>query len=442
MYRRTLWTAALAAMLLATAFAPRVAVAGTTGPRVNLAALGSSSLAFVWHHRLYLATGRAYPSGGRPGVRAVTSNGTALNPIWSPDERWLLYTYTAPGRHHTSQAWVVRVDDRDAHRVTGGVWAPRGHTLTSFSGNTIVLNPIDALARRYHVPFTVVSVSWTADDTRMLLAGRTPGDTSRRDVLYSLSLTTHALRRIGQMPRVRVTTPPPGPVWWPNGRGYVYAPDPYGSASIAADGLHLYSATLAGGQPHLLGTALWGGMFSPNGRRFLFVRGAGRGVYANKRLAVCTLPATCRTIDARPGTVSLDPAWSPDGREIAFVRARSMPGGFGFTSDAAMLRQIETQTLWISRADGTGSHDLTHAGTGVYNPRWSTSGDRIVYVRNNTVWTISTTGSAAAQPIVRLLPGSLFPQYPGPLGNLSYYGHVSWNALFAWTADLSSLPLA
>jgi hypothetical protein len=346
MHRRTVCAVALAAMLLASMFAQRAAAAGPVGPSVNLAALGPSTLAFVWYHRLYLATGRAYPSGGRPGVHPVTATGTALNPIWSPDERWLLYTYTPPGRHRVSQSWVVRVDGGGAHRVAGGAWAPRGSTLTSFSGGTIVLDPIDAPVRRYHVPFKVVSVGWTADDTRMLLAGRASGDSSRRDVLYSLSATSHALRRIGRMPRVRATTPPPGPGWWPNGRGYFYAPDPYGSDSIAADGLPFYSVSLAGGKPRLLGTALLGGMFSPNGRRYLFVRGQGRGVYADKRLAVCTLPATCRTIDVQPGTVSLDPAWSPDAREIAFVRAHSMLGGFGFTSTAAMLRQVDTQSYF------------------------------------------------------------------------------------------------
>ena len=59
-----------------------------------------------------------------------------------------------------------------------------------------------------------------------------------------------------------------------------------------------------------------------------------------------------------------DPAWSPDGRWIAYVRR--LPGD--------TIREI-----WIMRPDGSGAHRLTSLHGTSINPAWSPDGRRIVF---------------------------------------------------------------
>jgi dipeptidyl aminopeptidase/acylaminoacyl peptidase len=418
-----------------------------SNPQVNFSALDGSSLAFIWHRNLYIANDRSIANGNTPALHQITHNGSALSPSWSPDSRWLLYTYTPPGSASV-QAWVVRSDGTHAHRVSGGFWFPNGHTLTVTSGQTITVNPLDSPIRRFHVPFTITSADWSRSGAKLLLAGHPAGAkpygaTRYRNMLYSLGLPGGSLHRLGIMPPVPATTPPPSPTWWPNARGYFYEPDPFSSASIAADGLALHAVALATRRQTVLGALVHDDWMTvqPNQNHVLFVSGAGRGIYSSKQLALCSLPGPCHTIDYRPASVSLDPSWSLDGNQIAFVRASAMRGGFGFTSTSAMLRQINTQTLWVANADGSNPHQITRAGKGIYRPLWAAGAHAILFIRDNAIWTISLTGSSPPRRIVQLLHGHAFPQYPNPLSNLAYYGHITWEALFSWNNGVFGLPL-
>ena len=63
------------------------------------------------------------------------------------------------------------------------------------------------------------------------------------------------------------------------------------------------------------------------------------------------------------------PAWSPDGKRIAFVQGRIGPRGF------------ESRHIYTINADGTGLTQLTHSG---YNewPAWSPDGSKILFARS------------------------------------------------------------
>jgi TolB protein len=64
------------------------------------------------------------------------------------------------------------------------------------------------------------------------------------------------------------------------------------------------------------------------------------------------------------------PAWSPNGRRIAFASTRGSTLGIPH--------------VWVMNADGTNAHVLTRAFTGKY-PAWSPDGKRIVFATNQPV---------------------------------------------------------
>jgi hypothetical protein len=64
------------------------------------------------------------------------------------------------------------------------------------------------------------------------------------------------------------------------------------------------------------------------------------------------------------------PAWSPDGRRVAFASTRDHEGD-GF----------ESQELYVMAADGSGQIRLTENQTGEGAPSWSSDGDSLLYAR-------------------------------------------------------------
>jgi Tol biopolymer transport system component len=82
------------------------------------------------------------------------------------------------------------------------------------------------------------------------------------------------------------------------------------------------------------------------------------------------------------------PAWSRDGKHIAFSSNRS-----------------GTSAIYVMRADGTGTHRLTRGGSGAYAPSWAPNGRRLVFYRGTGrgvahLYVINADGSNA-RPLTR-----------------------------------------
>jgi TolB protein len=133
-------------------------------------------------------------------------------------------------------------------------------------------------------------------------------------------------------------------------RQITFAPDTAGRAAWSADG-------------SLIGYSVWRG---PNVGNYIYtVRPDG----TEKRQITFARP-----LDAYPRQ-DLDPAWSPDGKRIAF------------TNNANVYPELS-----VMNPDGTDFVQLSHDGANgfVIGPVWSLDGKRIAYTRHyagvNSIW--------------------------------------------------------
>ena len=93
------------------------------------------------------------------------------------------------------------------------------------------------------------------------------------------------------------------------------------------------------------------------------------------------------TATREPGIDAVDPAWSPNGQRIAFVRQRRTGAG-------------EFGALYLMNADGSGAVQIAADAAGLQWPTWSPDGRRIAYVSQDPsgktgIYVISSDGSRA-----------------------------------------------
>jgi Tol biopolymer transport system component len=79
--------------------------------------------------------------------------------------------------------------------------------------------------------------------------------------------------------------------------------------------------------------------------------------------------SSLRRITSDPDRQGFQPAWSPDGKQIAYV------AGTPVTQD---------QDIWIINADGSGARKLTDNPTADWSPDWSPDGKHIIYVSDRS----------------------------------------------------------
>ncbi|HEX6509107.1 MAG TPA: hypothetical protein VF221_15875 [Chloroflexota bacterium] len=402
-------------------------------PRVDAAALhGRGALAFVWQGRLYILDGPTRT------LRLLDRSGTASSPSWSHDGQWVSWQLQSDNR-----IWLARRDGTGIHPLSvasGAVWSPTRDALaatpaTGRLGGLWILRP-GAPARRVARREKVQSFLWSPSGRSIAFVGAPISPTPRlvRQYLYSVDLPSGTVRRHAPIPSSRNNAIMLAG-WWPDGKELLYWLDPQFSASLAADGLPLFTLNPASGAVRSLAYTLHYSDWlapAPSGGQIAIVRGLDRSSYFGKHIDICSEgAATCAPLAASSGTVSEDPAWSPSGNKVAFVRATALPRTSGFATGAAYMRWIHSRTLWIAHPDGSELRQVHSAGNGVYDPAWSSDGRRLLFVRDNALWLSPYLGGTPAR-VAQLFPGRQLPPYPSRYWDISYYGKVGWTRLFSW----------
>jgi hypothetical protein len=125
----------------------------------------------------------------------------------------------------------------------------------------------------------------------------------------------------------------------------------------------------------------------------------------------------------KPGSgVSLDPAWSPDARLLAYVRAPVLK--CVVCSDSAW-DAAHAIYVWNTR---TGATRRVGAVDGASVPTWSSDGHELLFVRDDGLWLQALSGGDAVEIEHPLLgPAAL----SGP-DSVDYFGQIPWPAQFSW----------
>jgi Tol biopolymer transport system component len=182
----------------------------------------------------------------------------------------------------------------------------------------------------------------------------------------------------------------------------------------------LYVVGADGAGEGVLSRAAWiaeaehgsGPAWSPDGRRiaFLSVRHGNQDVY------VLDLGSGQAHRVTRDPADEHEPAWSPDGRKIAFAS----PSGYSYD-------------LYVVSADGSGERRLTHDLRAAQYPAWSPDGRKIVFSDfGNGIYVINADGSGQR----RLGPGGLEPQWSPDGRRIAYLdGSSGAFQLYVMNAD-------
>jgi Tol biopolymer transport system component len=341
-------------------------------------------IAFVRGPRLHVVEA----DGGevRQLAAGMVLSGVRARPVsWSPDGLRLAFAGgedDGNGFPRTSEIHVVRVTDGVSTQLTRGGgpktdprFAPDGRMIV-FSENDraapkteLVLVQADGGGRRRLTRGTRFSydqsAAWSPDGNWTAFT-RGRAETFATDVL--------AVRRDGTGLR-RLTQPRSGisayesPEWLSDNRTVVFA-------RSSSDRDHdLYTADPSGGGLRKLTDNVLADRdpaWSPDGSQIVFVRAlvtGGSRPHDNYELFVMRANGTGVRRLTRHRLEDLAPAWSPDGSRIAFVRRVDRRG---------------LTALYTIRPDGTGQRRLTTRPGGFHSdPAWSPEGRRIAFTAGN-----------------------------------------------------------
>jgi hypothetical protein len=369
------------------------AAAPVPQPWVRPGALdGLGRAAFVWRGDVWI-----WGSGlGRP-----RDLGPGTDPVWSSDGRYIAFLRGAAGQ--AQSLWLAAAQGGAARGLVASAtsqtvaWVPGTDTLVAASVPT-------AYTAKGQPEGT--AGMWTFDavtGVRVRLEAGTFVNTlaaGAGEVAYSVTLAAtmpvpsdalyaEALRG-GQPRRLTVAAGNGIDVASVQAGRVQYWIDYDHSASVAADGLPLYSMPLQGGRPVALGTTLrYRAWLTPGPSDILYlIAGGPRIAWSDKSLRRCNLATgLCTAIYGGATGVANDPAAAPSRGGILFVASPSRGNNWGFASARAASAWAASRRLWLWRP-GQAARAVPGAPAGSYQPAFTADARYAVVVASGGVWRV------------------------------------------------------
>lgn len=410
------------------------------GPVVDVRALaGHGRLAFVSRSELYAVSGSHVR---RLPLAPASSPGSLVpqDPVLSSDGKWLAYLEVDPNQAAPSQLWLAHGDGAGARRVA--VPTPErivgwhGDTLAVLAGpertkqpcpcsspTTIRLVSPDGSSRVVVRAPWIYGAAWSPDG-RAIAYGDDDVWTNR---IASVPAAGGKPTIWWTQPRLRVqggwtTVVMEVAGWWKRGIGFWSYPD--GSVRNN-DSTPLSLVARPGAPPTQIGETLSSGatdVLSASSTGMLAIQQAawnpGRNAWTGKTLAVCG--ARRCTSDSVAGTITVDPAWSPDGRTLLFAYAPDFgEGPWGMKRLEAWFAQHRAQ-LYDPKTATTRALPAANGGTAFV---WSPDGKGLLFVKNDALWLLPRLDGQAVRIAGPIYPAGRWPQY---------YAQVDWAHQFSW----------
>ncbi len=274
-----------------------------------------------------------------------------LGASWSPDGRWIAWGRTGDSPemgNDPTEIWLARSDGSGQRRLVprklqplGFAWSPDGSRI-AFTGcpNRCEVYVIGRDGRGLRRVTAGYGPTWSPDGTKIAFAQDGKN-------LYVVNASGTGLRRLLHV-NASQDAEVSGPSWSPDGKLVLYhrTTDTYTGhlALIDANGRHGRRLTRI---PRDALEASW----SPDGRRILFACSFGGATdVASASVFVINVDGTgfrrLVFISEMAGG-SFFPAWSPDGKKIAFVgypKADDSPGIFVMSSKGTAIHRITKYT--------------------------------------------------------------------------------------------------
>jgi hypothetical protein len=225
------------------------------------------------------------------------------------------------------------------------------------------------------------------------------------------------------------------PFRWMGGE-VLYWRDKSFSESIRADGLELLRvpAEANAARPHSLNVSTLVNedflSVAPGESAIAVAAGLGRDVCDQKRIARIEWPGGDVRYFTDERTAAVSPAWSPDGKWIAYSAATAVASGCG--GGETMRRALAQRRIWTVPATGNASPSALTRDQRYRDeePQWSLDGRHILFCRIDnagaqTVWLMRADGTDAVQ-----VAGPL--DCDPSLAWFGYYGTINWRSRIDW----------
>ena len=252
--------------------------------------------------------------------------------------------------------WTINPDGSDPKAVANSgffaAWAP-DHRVIAFSDADRPgggLHLVNAAGERYGLTTGVVKdsePSWSPDGSKLAFARIDTASTDGYSGIWVINRDGSNLRRVAITPACFNRDPAWSPdgtkiAFWSSGRDHCSGGPDEGS-------YELYTLTLSTGEVKRLGTATNSGApaWSPDGKTIAFSSDG----YGGEGFEICVMASDGSNVQRITTSAGDDtgPAWSPDGRQIAFRSDREGGGIFVMRANGSAVEMLVaggTQPSW------------------------------------------------------------------------------------------------